>query len=55
MQSRFKSNIPSNRWYIARIFQIWSGLVGYEELAEELEPIRDGEIFWNERNPGFVS
>ena len=47
MQSRFKSNIPSNRWYIARIFQIWSGLFGYEELAEELEPIRDGEIFWN--------
>ena len=47
-QPRFQSNTPSNRWYIARIFQIWSGLVGYEELAEELEPVRDGEIFWNE-------
>ena len=33
-QPRFKWNIPSNRWYITRIFQIWSAPVGYEELAE---------------------
>ena len=32
-QPRFQPNIPSNRWYIARIFQIWSAPVGYEELA----------------------
>ena len=29
-QPRFKSNAPSNRWYIARIFQIWQAPVGYE-------------------------
>ena len=23
-QPRFPSNIPSNRWYIVRIFQVWS-------------------------------
>ena len=46
MQSRFQSNIPSIRWYIARIFQICSAQAGYEELAGGLEPIRNGEIFW---------
>ena len=34
-----------NLWYIACIFQIWSALVGYEELTGELEPIRECEIF----------
>ena len=32
-QPRLQVNKPSNRWYIARIFQIWSTPVGYEELA----------------------
>ena len=27
------------------IFQIWSMLAGYEELAGKFEPIREGEIF----------
>ena len=40
-QPRFQSNIRS----IARIFQIWPALVGYEELAGGLEPIRNGEKF----------
>ena len=42
---RFQLNVPSNLWYIACIFQIWSALVGYEELTGELEPIRECEIF----------
>ena len=41
----FQSNIPSNQWHIARIFQIWLVSVGYEELAGGLEPIRNGELF----------
>ena len=45
-QPRFQSNIPLNRWYIARIFQIWPTLIGCKELAERFEPIRNGEIFW---------
>ena len=45
-QPRFQSNTPSNRWYIARIFQIWSAAVGYKELAALFEPIRNSEIFW---------
>ena len=44
-QPRLQSNTPSNRWYIARIFQIWSAAVGYKELAALFEPIRDSEIF----------
>ena len=44
-QPLFQSNIPLNRWYIVRIFQIWSTPVGYKELAERFEPIRNGEIF----------
>ena len=44
-QPRFQSNTPSNRWYIARIFQIWSAAVGYKELAALSEPIRNSEIF----------
>ena len=32
--------------YIARILQIWSTPVGYEELAQAFEPIKNGEIFW---------
>ena len=39
------ANIPSNRWYIPRIFQIWSTPTGYEELAGEFEPIGNSEIF----------
>ena len=27
------------------IFEIWSMLAGYEELAGKFEPIREGEIF----------
>ena len=38
-QPRFQVNIPSNRWYIARIFQIWSTPVDYEKLAVGFEPI----------------
>ena len=38
--------LPSYRWYIARIFQIWSTLVSYEELAGGLKPTRNGQIFW---------
>ena len=50
MQPRFQINITpiklvSNRWYIARIFQIWSTPVEVvEELAGDFEPIRSGEI-----------
>ena len=44
-QPRFQSNIPLNRWYIVRIFQIWSTPIGYKEIAERFEPIRNGEIF----------
>ena len=29
----YQVNIQSNRWYIPRIFQIWSTTVDYEELA----------------------
>ena len=29
----FPGNVSSNRWYIARIFQIWLTPIGYEELA----------------------
>ena len=54
MQSRFKSNIPSIKHTIESMVYCSQlpnlvRLVGYEELAEELEPIRDGEIFWNEQ------
>jgi len=45
MQPHFQSNIPWNQWYIARIFQICLALVGYEELAGGLEPIRKGKYF----------
>ena len=41
----FPSHISSNRWFITRIFQIWSMQVGYGELAGGSEPIRNGEIF----------
>ena len=44
-QPRFQSNTPPNRWYIARNFQIWSGPVGYKELARGFKPIGNGEIF----------
>ena len=44
-QPRFPAYIPSNRWYIPRIFQIWSTPTGYEELAGEFEPIGNSEIF----------
>ena len=44
-QPRFQVNIPSNRWYIDRISQIWSTPVGYEEFARGFKPIRKGEIF----------
>ena len=44
-QSRFQSDIPLNRWYIVRNFQIWSTPVGYKELGERFVPIRNGEIF----------
>ena len=27
---------PSNPWYVARIFQIWSAPASYEELAEPI-------------------
>ena len=37
--------MPSNRWYIALIFQIWYAPIGYEELAGGLEPISNDEIF----------
>ena len=30
---------------IANVFQIWSKLAGYEELAVRFEPIRKGEVF----------
>ena len=50
-----QSNIPSNRWYIVRIFQIWQAPVGYEELAGRLEPaIRNSSIF-RMNNKGFLS
>ena len=49
-QPRFQSDIPLNRWYIVRIFQIWSTPVGYKELGERFEPIRNGEIFWMNNN-----
>ena len=49
-QPRFPVNIPSNSipsklWYIARIFQIGSMLVSYEESVRGFEPISNGEIF----------
>ena len=44
-QTRFQVKIPSNQWYIARIFQIWSTPVEVvEELVGDFEPIRSGEI-----------
>ena len=49
-QPRFQPNIPSNRWYIARIFQIWYAPVANKELAGRLEPIRNGEIFGMNNN-----
>ena len=46
IQPRFQVNKPSNRWYIARIFQIWSTPVGYEELAGGFKANQDdGKIF----------
>ena len=48
-QTHFQVNIPSNRWYIARIF--WPTpveVVG--ELAGDFEPIRSGEIVWMNNN-----
>lgn len=38
--------MASNRWYNARIFQIWSAQAGYEELAGGLKPIGNGDLFW---------
>ena len=49
-QPRFQPNLPSNRWYIARIFQIWYAPVANKELAGRLEPIRNGEIFGMNNN-----
>ena len=31
--------------HIAKFFQIWSTVAGYDELSMGFEPIRDGEIF----------
>ena len=45
MQPYFQSNIPSNQWYIARIFQIWLAPIRYEELAGGFKPIRNSKIF----------
>ena len=39
-------NIPLYRWYIACIFQISSAPAGYEEFAEGIKQITNGEIFW---------
>ena len=44
-QPCFPVNIPSNLWYIARILQIRSMLVGYEESVWGFAPIKNGEIF----------
>ena len=30
---------------IANVLQIWSALAGYEEVAGEFEPIRNGDMF----------
>ena len=52
-QPCFQSNRASNRWFVARIFWIWSVPVSYEELAMGLEPIRNGEIFWMNNNQRY--
>ena len=47
-QPRFQVNALSNRWYIARIFQIWSTPIAYEELA--------GDSIWaNERQRNILN
>ena len=49
-QPRFPVNIPPNNipliesMVYSPIFQIWSMLVGYEELGGGFEPIRNGEV-----------
>ena len=45
IKPRLQANIPSNQCYTARIFQICSAPVGYDELAGGFEPIGNGEIF----------
>ena len=52
-QPRFQSNTPPNRWYIARSFQIWSGSVGYKEVARGFKPIGNGEIFWKDNKNSY--
>ena len=50
-RSQVQVNIPSNRWYIARMVQIWSTLVGYEELAGALsqsETVKYFELIINQ-------
>ena len=32
--------------HIAKFFQIWSTIAGYDELWVEFKPFRNGEIFW---------
>ena len=49
-QPRLQVNIPSNRGYTARIFQIWSKREDYRELAGGFEPTRSGEILWINNN-----
>ena len=36
--------------YIANVFQIWSTVAGYEELAVGFEPIRNGDVCWMNNN-----
>ena len=44
------SFLASNRWYIARIVQIWSTPVGYEELAGALSQSETVKYFNNNNN-----
>ena len=50
IQPRFQSNIQLPRWYVARVFQICSASVDYKIKPQELEPVKNCEIFWMNNN-----
>ena len=50
----YQVNIQSNRWYIPRIFQIWSTPAGYEELGGGFKPIRTKLLYCLSRIMLFI-
>ena len=43
--TKLTSSVQYHRFNIAKFFQIWSAIAGYDELCVGFQPIRNGEYF----------